>query len=112
MEEGRMPEGFDVFLQEFRDMKAQLAQLQAASRIPVAEGVGDLPMAPDSDQDEETDPSWADILRQKRRQATGEDAAKFAKLLETAPDLQALKDSRGDVALYCGVPEAPGPRRN
>ena len=56
-------------------------------------------MGPDSDQDEETDPSWADILRQKRQQATGEDAAKFVKLLETAPDLQALKGSRGDVAL-------------
>ena len=69
-------------------------------------------MGPDSDQDEETDPSWADILRQKRRQATGEDAAKFAMVLETAPDLQALRDSRGDVALYCGVPEAPGPWRN
>ena len=107
-----MPEGFDVFLQEFRDMKAQLAQLQAASRIPAAEGVGDLPMGPDSDQEEEADPSWADILRQKHRQATGEDAAKFTTLLETAPDLQALKDSQGDVALYLGVPEAPGPRRN
>ena len=69
-------------------------------------------MANDSDQDEEADPSWSDILRQKRRQAAGEDAAKFAKLLETAPDLPALQDSRGDVALYFGVPEAPGPRRN
>ena len=101
-----MPEGFDVFLQEFREMKAQLAQLQAASRIPPAEGVGDLPMGSDSDQDEETDPSWADILRQKRRQATGEDAAKFAKLLETAPDLPALRDSRGDVAVLWSAKSA------
>ena len=108
-----MPEGFEVFMAEFQQMKAQLAQLQVASRIPAAaEGSGDLPMSPDSDQEEDADPSWSDILRQKRRQATGEEAAKFARLLETAPDLQALKDSRGDVALYMGVPEAPGPRRN
>ena len=46
-----MLKGFDLFLQEFRDMKAQLVQLQAASRIPSAEGVGDLPMGLDSDQD-------------------------------------------------------------
>ena len=69
-------------------------------------------MGPDSDQEEEADPSWTDILRQNRRQATGEEAAKFAKLLEIAPDQQALKDSRGDVALYCGVSEAPRPRQN
>ena len=111
MEDGRLPEGFEGIMAEFQFVKARLAQLQVASRIhAAAERSGDLPMSPHSVREEDADPFWSDILRQKRRQATGEEAAKFARLLETAPDLQALKNSRGDVALYLGVPEAQDPR--
>ena len=69
-------------------------------------------MSEDEDLEDDADPSWSDILRQRQRQATGDEAAKFLKLLETAPDLQALQDSKSDVSLYVGVPEALGPRRN
>ena len=111
MSEAVLAEAMEKMMKELQDLKGQMQQIRASQVLPaMAQGSGAaLPMSEDEDL---ADPSWSNILRQRRRQATGDEAAKFLKLLETAPDLQALRDSKSDVALYLGVPEAPGPRRN
>ena len=109
-----MTEVLEGLVAEMQLMKAQMAQMQAAPRrmpAPVDGGVP-VPMADDSDEEEESEPSWGDVLRQKRRPASTEEAAKFTRLLSTPPSLQSLKENRGDVALYQGVSEAPAARRN
>ena len=114
MSEQNFMEAMERMMKELQELKGQMQQVRAAQVLPaVAQSSGAAgPMSEDEDLEEETGPSWSDILRQRRRQATGDEAVKFLKLLETAPDLQALRDSKSDVALYSGVPEAPGPRRN
>ena len=83
-------------MKELQDLKGQMQQVRASQVLPaMAQSSGAAaPMSEDEDLEEEAVPSWSDILRQRRRQATGDEAAKFLKLLETAPDLQALRDKR------------------
>ena len=87
-----MAEVIEGLVAEMQQMKTQMEHMQAAAqRMPTpADRGGPVPMANDSSQDDEADPPWSDIVRQKRWQAAREDAARFAKLLETAPDLRAL----------------------
>ena len=109
-----MTDVLEGLVAEMQVMRAQMAQMQAAAqRMPAPADVGTaVPMANDSEEEEESEPSWSDVLRQKRRPATSEEEAKFTRLLSTPPSLQSLKENRGDVALYQGVPEAPAARRN
>ena len=113
MSEVALAAAMESMMKELQDLKGQMQQIRASQVLPaVAQSSGaNVPMSEDEDLEEDADPSWSDILRQRRRQATGDEAAKFLKLLESAPDLQALRDSKSDVALNLVVPEAPGPRR-
>lgn len=71
----------------------------------------DAQMGGESDQSE-SDVDWEDVLGNQQAVATTATAKKFVGMLTNPPDLQSLKKIMGQVPLYQGVPETPGPRRN
>ena len=105
---------------QMADVQALAAQVQAlhgeiqhlrASQAAAA--AASVPMVDDEEEEVVADDvSWSDVLSQARRTPSNEEAARFTKLLASAPSLQALKENRANVQLYLGVPESPGARQN
>lgn len=99
-------------VQQLQALQAQVKELQSQMSRSAARD-DSVPMASDEVEEEvEEVVTWDDVLGKHRRAVTTEDAVKFTKLLENPPTLQALKESKGNVLLYQGVPEAPQARRN
>jgi hypothetical protein len=70
---------------------------------------GDLPQDTVEDQ---TDPSWREIIQGKAVTPNTTEAQRFLQLLSKAPPLQDRKMQAQSVFFYSGVPETPPPRRN
>ena len=77
MSEVNLAEVIERMMKELHELKGQMQELQASQVLPaMAQSSGAAgPMSEDEDLEEETGPSWSDILRQRRRQASGDEAA-------------------------------------
>jgi hypothetical protein len=56
--------------------------------------------------------SWSDVLRPQKTEAQSEKARRLCRLFTTAPALQHLQASEGEIPSYSGVPETPTARWN
>ena len=87
-----------------------LRRLPKPSEPAAAPAVQDDDMS-DSGSEEPT-AAWSSVLGTRRQHPVAENGKRLAKMLESPPELQALKTKAATVLMYSGVPETPPPRRN